>query len=70
MRNFGLALLVAGVLGFLYASRELETAPPMPPGLSVGETVDYPAGRWELVRYGAAFCGGLGLIVLLFPKGR
>lgn len=70
MRNFGLTLLVLGILGFFYASSRLEEAEPLPEGLSVSEGLKQPAGRWDLARYGCAAVGGFGVLLALFPKGR
>jgi len=70
MRNFGGILLLLGILGFFYASAQLSDATPVPPGLSISESLEHPAGRWEFARYGSALVGGFGLLMALFPKGR
>jgi len=70
MRNFGGILLLLGVLGFFYASTQIEKLAPVPDGKSVTESLEYPAGRWEMARYGSAGAGLLGLLLALFPKGR
>jgi hypothetical protein len=70
MRNFGGILLLLGVLGFFYASTQMEDQEPLPPGVSVSEGLDHPAGRWELARYACAGAAGIGLLLALFPKGR
>lgn len=70
MRNFGALLLLLGILGFLYCSSRLSEAPPMPQGLSVSDSLDYPAGRWEMARYASAAAAGFGLLMAMFPKGR
>jgi hypothetical protein len=70
MRNFGGILLLLGILGFFYASARLSDLAPVPEGLSVGQALDYPAGRWEVVRYACAAAGGFGLLLAMFPKGR
>ena len=70
MRNFGGILLLLGILGFFYASAQLEGLQPVPAGLSVGEGLQYPAGRWEMTRYVCAGVAGFGLLMALFPKGR
>jgi hypothetical protein len=70
MRNMGGILLLLGILGFFYATSQIGDLSPVPEGLSVHETLDYPAGRWKLVRYGCASLAGLGVLMLLFPKGR
>jgi hypothetical protein len=70
MRNFGGILLLLGILGFFYASSRLETLEPVPDGLSMREGLQYPAGRWAVAQYAIATVGGMGLVLLLFPKGR
>jgi hypothetical protein len=70
MRNTGVVLLVAGVLGFFYCTGQRQEAPPLPEGLTVTESLQYPAGKWEMARYGCAMLGGFGLLMSLFPKGR
>lgn len=70
MRNAGGVLLLVGVLGFFYCSARLSNLEPVPAGKSIGESLEYPAGRFEVGRYGAAMAGALGLILALFPKGR
>lgn len=59
-----------GVLGFFYATSRLDEVEPLPPGVSVSEGLEQPAGRWELARYGCAGAAGIGLLLALFPKGR
>jgi hypothetical protein len=70
MRNFGAVLLLLGILGFLYCSSRLSEAPAMPQGLSVSDSLDYPAGRWEMARYASAGAAAFGLLMTMFPKGR
>ncbi len=70
MRTMGGFFAVAGIAGFLYASSQLSQAQPLPPELSVRESIEQPAGKWELIRYGAAATVGLGLLLIVFPKGR
>ncbi len=70
MRNFGGILLLLGVLGFFYASSQLGKYEPVPAGLGVGESLQYPAGRWEMARYGCGGAAVVGLLMALFPKGR
>lgn len=70
MRNFGGVLLLLGVFGFFYASSQLEKYEPVPPGKSVGEGLEYPAGKWDLARYGCAAAAGFGLLMAIYPKGR
>jgi hypothetical protein len=70
MRNFGGVLLLLGVFGFFYASSKLDDLEPVPPGKSVEEGLKYPAGKWELGRYGCAAVAGFGLLMAVYPKGR
>jgi hypothetical protein len=70
MRNFGGIVLLLGVLGFFYASAQLDKYDPVPMGKSIGESLEYPAGKWEMVRYGSLGAAGFGLLMALFPKGR
>ncbi len=70
MRNFGLIVLLVGIIGFLYASSRLGEMEPLPPDLSLSESLEQPAGRWELVRYGCGGTAAIGLLLALFPKGR
>ena len=70
MRNLGGIVLLLGILGFFYASSRLSDLEPVPEGLSVREELSYPAGRWEMARYGCAAAAGFGLLMALFPKGR
>jgi hypothetical protein len=70
MRNFGAILLVLGILAFFYASSHLDGVQPLPDGLSIGESLKEPAGRWQMARYGCAGLAGFGLLMALFPKGR
>jgi hypothetical protein len=70
MRNFGGVLLLLGILAFFYASSRLGEVEPLPEGLSIGESLKEPAGRWEMARYGSAALAGFGLLMAMFPKGR
>lgn len=70
MRNSGAILLVLGIGGFLYCSSRLDEVAPLPQGMSVSESLNQPAGRWELARYGSAAVAGFGLLMAMFPKGR
>jgi hypothetical protein len=70
MRNFGAVLLALGLVGFFYSSSRLDAVEPLPDGLTIGEGLSHPAGRWEMVRYGSAAAAGLGLLMAMFPKGR
>ncbi len=70
MRNSGVVLLIAGILAFGYASSRLDDLPPLRDGLSVTESLEEPAGRWQMARYVCAGVAGFGLLMALFPKGR
>jgi hypothetical protein len=70
MRNFGGILLVVGVAGFLYCGSQLSTHEPVPEGLTVVETLEHPAGRYETGRWASACAAGFGLLMAVFPKGR
>jgi len=70
MRNLGAILLVLGIGGFFYCSSQLSDLPPLAEGLSIGDSLEQPRGRWEMARYGCAGAAGFGLLMALFPKGR
>lgn len=70
MRRFGIALILAGACGYYVCSRQLAAAPPMPPGLSIEDSLRHPAGRYEVGEYLGAILGGIGLLFLMFPQGR
>jgi len=70
MRNLGAILLLAGLLGFLYCSSRLSEVVPLPPGLSISDSLNEPAGRWEMARYGCGAAAAFGLLMTIFPKGR
>lgn len=70
MRRFGSALLLAGVVGFFYCSSQLSNLPELPQGLSIQESLRYPAGQYQIGEYAAAMLGAMGVIFLMFPKGR
>ena len=70
MRNFGIIVLVLGVFGFFYAMGKEGEYEPVPSGLTAREALDYPAGRWQVARYGSAALAGFGFLMAMFPKGR
>jgi hypothetical protein len=70
MRNFGAVLLLLGVAGFLFASSKLSGLDPVPPGMSVEESLSLAAGRWELARFASAAAAGIGLVFAIFVRGR
>jgi len=70
MRTFGALLLVAGVAGFFYCSSHLSGLESIPEGTSIGNYLQYDAGKFELGRYLALVAAFIGLLLSLFPKGR
>jgi len=70
MRRFGLLLVAVGLFGFLYCTWEQERHQPVPEGVDALAALRYPAGRYEMGRYAAAFAGLFGVLMLMFPKGR
>jgi hypothetical protein len=70
MRNFGGILMILGILGFFYCASQLSKFDPLPEGLSIGDAMKQPAGRWDVGRYACAAVGGFGLLMALYPKGR
>jgi hypothetical protein len=70
MRSFGGLLLIAGIAGFLYCGSQLASLEPVPEGVSVSRSFEYPAGRYEIGRWAAACAAGFGLLMAMFPKGR
>jgi hypothetical protein len=70
MRNMGGILLILGIAGFFYCSSRLSDMAPLPSEMSVGQSLEQPAGRWEMARYACAGVAAFGLLMALFPKGR
>jgi hypothetical protein len=70
MRNLGAVLLLLGIVGVFYCSSRLSEMEPLPEGLSVSESLDQPAGRWEMARYACGAGAAFGLLMAMFPKGR
>jgi hypothetical protein len=70
MRTLGLLLLVGGIFGFIYAGDQLAKAPPLPEDVSWRQALEHPAGKWDTARYAGAAGAGIGVVLLLFPKGR
>ncbi len=70
MRKTAGILLLFGILGFFYASSKIDDLEPVPDGLSVSESLEYPAARWTLARYGSASLAGLALMALVLSKGN
>jgi len=70
MRNMGGLLLLVGALGFFYCSSQLSHLEAVPAGKSIGESLQYPAGKFEVGRYAAVMAAGVGFVLAMFPKGR
>jgi hypothetical protein len=70
MRNFGIIAIVLGIVLFVYCGDQLKKQEPLPEGLTPMESLDYPAGRWEIARYGSLAFAGFGVLLAMFPKGR
>jgi len=70
MRNFGGIMLILGVLGFFYCTGQKDKYPALPEGLSLGDSMRQPAGKWDMGRYACAGLAGFGLLMAFFPKGR
>ena len=70
MRTFGLLLLVAGIAGFFYAGEKASESGPVPEGLSISDSLKYPAARFEVLRYVCGTAGVLGILLIIAPQGR
>jgi hypothetical protein len=70
VRNFGVFLLILGIAGFLISASQLSRLDPLPEGLSLRQSLDHAAGRWQLARYASVGVGAFGLLMTVFPKGR
>jgi hypothetical protein len=70
MRQFGILLLFAGVIGFFYCGDQAKRFEAAPEGVSVSEGWRYPATRWDMGRYASAAGAGIGFLLAMFPKGR
>jgi hypothetical protein len=70
MRQAGGVLVVLGVVGFFYCSAKVSDAPPVPKEAGIMEALREPGGRWDLARYGSAFVGATGSVLLLFTRRR
>ena len=70
MRRFGIILFLIGAAGFYYCSSQLSSLPDLPEGLSIQDSLRYPAGRAQVGEYGAATIAAMGVLFLMFPKGR
>jgi hypothetical protein len=70
MRTLGALLLLVGIVGFFYCSSHLSGLESIPEGTSLGNYLQYDAGKFELGRYLALIAGFIGILLSLFPKGR
>jgi len=70
MRTLGALLLLVGIVGFFYCSSHLSGLESIPEGTSLGNYLQYDAGKFELGRYLALIVGFIGILLSLFPKGR
>jgi hypothetical protein len=70
MRKFGTTLFLLGAAGFFYCQQRMDEFPEVPTGLSIEESLRYPQARWQVGEYAAGFGGAIGLLLMLFPKGR
>ncbi len=68
MVKFAATLLVVGIVGFWYCSQEQKKHDPVPPGLSISQAWEYPAGKWETGAYACAGLGAFGVLMLMMPK--
>jgi hypothetical protein len=70
MRNFGLAMMLAGLAGAYYCHGQMERFAPLPPGLSVTESLETDRGKWDAGRYAAGAAALTGLLLAMMPQGR
>jgi drug/metabolite transporter (DMT)-like permease len=70
MRTLGAFLILIGIIGFVYCSTQLSKTSPVPPGRTIMETLDYPAGRLELGQYAAVVVGAVGALITILPRER
>jgi hypothetical protein len=70
VRTFGLILIGVGIALYYVSNQRLAEEGPVPPGLSIEESLEYPAARYEIGEYAGAMLGGLGVLLMMFPKGR
>jgi hypothetical protein len=70
MRNWGVILLLGGIIAFFYCTSRLSSLAPVPEAVELGDYLRYEAGKWELGRYVSAGVAGIGFLLALFPKGR
>ena len=70
MRNFGVLMLVAGIVGFLYCSDQASKAGTVPEGKTISESLEYDAGKWEVGRYASGAAAFFGLLTIMVAKDR
>ena len=70
MRTLGGLLVLVGIVGFFYCSSHLSGLESIPEGTSLGDYLQYEAGKFELGRYVALISELLGVLLSMFPKGR
>ena len=70
MRNLGLLMLVAGIVGCLDCSDKASKAGTVPEGKSISESLEYDAGKWEVGRYACGAAAVFGLLMTMMPKAR
>ncbi len=70
MRLFGFIVLAIGAGIYFFCAAQLGASEPLPAGLSIEESVRYPAGQYQIGEYVGAMLGGVGLVLMLFPQGR
>jgi hypothetical protein len=70
MRTLGGLLILVGIVGFFYCSSHLSGLESIPDGTSLGDYLQYEAGKFELGRYVALISALIGVLLSMFPKGR
>ena len=70
MRRLGLVLLLAAVVGFLFASAQKSRAEALAVGQAVSSAPAAAAYRWETTRWLLAGMGVIGLVFTALPGKR
>jgi hypothetical protein len=70
MRTLGALFVLLGLLAFFYCGSQLSAEAPVPEGLTITQSLQYPAGRLEMGRYAGIGVAAIGFLLALFPKGR
>ena len=68
MRTLGALLLLVGIVGFFYCSSHLSGLESIPEGTSLGNYLQYDAGKFELGRYHEAVLAHGTLPVKYLPE--